>query len=71
MTSSHIFYIPLVLLAGIVLGIMLGRRSALVSMEEEARRAQRAEARRDRAAPPASPAATAADPDASPRPPTG
>jgi hypothetical protein len=50
MTTSHIFYIPLVLLAGLVLGVLLGRRSVVAAQEEEARRAARREARRRRAA---------------------
>ncbi|HRE90349.1 MAG TPA: hypothetical protein PK095_14550 [Myxococcota bacterium] len=40
MTSSHIFYIPLILLAGFVLGIVVGRRSAEVQRAEEERRAR-------------------------------
>lgn len=40
MTSSHIFYIPLILLAGFVLGIVVGRRSAEVQRIEEERRAR-------------------------------
>ena len=46
MTTSHIFYIPLVLLAGLVLGIIVGRRSVAAADEEEARRAERRAARR-------------------------
>ena len=46
MTTSHIFYIPLVLLAGLVLGIMLGRRSVVMAAEDEARRNARREVRR-------------------------
>lgn len=45
MTSSHIFYIPLVFLLGLILGIMLGRRSAVVQREEEERLARRRAAR--------------------------
>ena len=33
MTTSHIFYIPLVLLAGLVLGVILGRRSVEMAAE--------------------------------------
>ena len=35
MTTSHIFYIPLVLLAGLVLGVILGRRSVEMAAEED------------------------------------
>ena len=46
MTTSHIFYIPLVLLAGLVLGVLLGRRSVGMAAEEDERRAARRVARR-------------------------
>ncbi|MFT7578645.1 MAG: hypothetical protein ACI9MR_000303 [Myxococcota bacterium] len=46
MTSSHIFYIPLIFLVGLVVGTVLGRRSAVVQIEEEARKAERKQARR-------------------------
>ena len=46
MTTSHIFYIPLVLLAGLVLGIILGRRSVALAAEEDERREARRAARR-------------------------
>jgi len=49
MTSSHIFFIPLVLLVGLVLGIALGRRSAILQMQEEARRQKREADRKNRA----------------------
>ena len=48
MTTSHIFYIPLVLLAGLVLGVILGRRSVEMAAEEERRREARREARQKR-----------------------
>lgn len=48
MTSSHIFFIPLVLLAGLVLGIVLGRRSAFLQIEEEQKRQKREAERRAR-----------------------
>lgn len=65
-TSSHIFYIPLMFVLGLILGVVLGRRSALVQIEEEKRLAQRKAARREASAPPAPPgeaedAAAAAD----------
>lgn len=56
MTSSHIFYIPLILLAGFVLGIVVGRRSAEVQRAEEERRARlkaKREARQESEAAPA------------------
>ncbi len=46
MTTSHIFYIPLVLLAGLVLGVLLGRRSVAMADDEEKRREERRAARR-------------------------
>lgn len=50
MSGSHLFYIPLVLLAGVVLGVALGRRSArLVYEEEQAARRSRAESDREAA----------------------
>ena len=50
MTTSHVFYIPLVLLAGFVLGLLLGRRSIEAETEVvDAREARRA-ARRKRLA---------------------
>jgi hypothetical protein len=45
-TTSHIFYIPLVLLAGLVLGVLLGRRSLGMAAEENERREARRAARR-------------------------
>lgn len=45
MTTNHIFYIPLVLLAGFILGLILGRRSALVEAEEQARLQRKKESR--------------------------
>ena len=52
MTTSHIFYIPLVLIAGLVLGLILGRRSVGAAADEEARREERRAARRRRLAEP-------------------
>lgn len=49
MTSSHIFYIPLILLVGFILGLVVGRRSAELAREEEARK-QRLQERRQKAA---------------------
>jgi len=45
MTASHIFYIPLILLLGIILGVALGRRSAEVELREAERQRARKEAR--------------------------
>jgi len=53
MTSSHIFFIPLVMLAGLVLGIVLGRRSAFLQIEAEKTRLKRAADRKARVSPPA------------------
>ncbi|MGB0589844.1 MAG: hypothetical protein ACPGU1_09210 [Myxococcota bacterium] len=50
MTTDHVFYIPLVLLAGLVLGLFLGRRSLAVDQDEDAEREARREARRRRLA---------------------
>jgi hypothetical protein len=49
-TSSHLFYIPLVLLVGLVLGVVLGRRSILVQQAEAERRKRLEEARAARQA---------------------
>ncbi len=49
-TSSHVFYIPLVLLVGLILGVLLGRRSVLVQQAEAERRRQLEEARAARRA---------------------
>ena len=46
MTTNHIFYIPIVLLAGLILGAMLGRKSVEAAAEEEERLRARREARR-------------------------
>ena len=51
MTSSHIFFIPLVMLTGLVLGIVLGRRSAFLQVQEEARRQKREAERTAKASP--------------------
>lgn len=48
MTSAHIFFIPLVLLVGVVLGIALGRRSAFVQIEQEKLRLEREAKRKAR-----------------------
>jgi hypothetical protein len=53
MTSSHIFYIPLILMAGLVIGLFIGRRSAELQREEDERR-QRLQARKRAQAAPAS-----------------
>jgi len=74
-TSSHIFFIPLVLLVGLVLGIALGRRSVLVQQAEEERQKKLAERRAARAAgggatapiPGAAPDPNAPPPEAPPR----
>ncbi len=49
-TSSHIFYIPLVLLIGLVLGLFMGRRSAFLQQQEDERRKKREAERKARAA---------------------
>jgi hypothetical protein len=48
MTTSHVFYIPLILLVGFIVGIIVGRKSVVAAQEEEARLAARREARRRR-----------------------
>ena len=50
MTTDHIFYIPLMILAGLVMGLFLGRRSVEVDHDEDAERDARREARRRRLA---------------------
>lgn len=52
MTTNHIFYIPIVLLVGLILGAMLGRKSIEAAAEEEARLQARREARRNDNVPP-------------------
>jgi len=54
MTSSHIFYIPLILIIGLIMGVVIGRRSAEVQREEEERK-KRLQAKRQKADPSASP----------------
>lgn len=49
-TSSHLFYIPLILLIGIIIGVMLGRRSIAVQQAEAERRRRLEEARAERQA---------------------
>jgi heme exporter protein D len=45
-TGNHVFYIPMVLLAGTLLGFVLGRRSAAADFEaQRAREARRQQAR--------------------------
>jgi hypothetical protein len=41
MTSAHVFYIPLVLLAGTVIGFVLGRRLLLAEQQTARQRAER------------------------------
>jgi len=46
MTSAHFFYIPVVILVGLVLGFLLGRRAGLGYAREEIARNERKAARR-------------------------
>lgn len=46
MSSSHIFFIPAILLAGAVIGYVLGRRMLLNEQAERERAQERKEARR-------------------------
>ena len=46
MTTGHIFFIPLVLLVGFVLGLLVGRKSVEAALEEETRLAKRRQMRR-------------------------
>lgn len=46
MTGSHIFYIPLILIVGGLIGYVLGRRSYAMELEEQRRREERRAARR-------------------------
>ena len=46
MTTNHIFFIPLVLLVGIVIGVVLGRRSVSAELAEQERLAARRRRRR-------------------------
>ena len=54
MTAGHLFYIPLIAIAGLVLGFLWGRTAALREMEArqklEAEREAKREARRERKA---------------------
>ncbi|NUN16365.1 MAG: hypothetical protein HUU55_22280 [Myxococcales bacterium] len=49
MTGSHIFYIPLMLIVGGLIGYVLGRRSYAMELEEQRRREERRAARRAQA----------------------
>jgi uncharacterized protein YneF (UPF0154 family) len=49
MTSSHVFYIPLILLAGFILGLVVGRRSAELQRLEDEKRKKREAARKSSA----------------------
>jgi heme exporter protein D len=50
MTGNHIFYIPMMIMIGLVIGFVLGRRSMAAEIEYEQRRAARKEARQQRKA---------------------
>ncbi len=55
MTSNHLLYIPLVLIAGFLLGFWSGRRAALAELADAQRRLERRRARRNaNASPPQS-----------------
>lgn len=45
MTGAHALYIPMVALAGLVIGFIWGRRSAVAEIEAKARRAESREER--------------------------
>jgi len=49
MSSGHLFYIPLILLVGLVLGLLLGRMAVRAAMQAEASRNARRDARRRQA----------------------
>jgi|GEM_PF-2163166 len=51
MTSAHIFFIPVVLIIGLIFGIVLGRRAALLQIQEEAQRQKRELERKSRPRP--------------------
>lgn len=46
MTSAHVFYIPVMLLLGAVLGFVTGRRMMAAEQEEQRKRAERQAQRR-------------------------
>ena len=50
MTGNHIFYIPMMIMVGLVIGFVLGRRSMAAEIEYEERRAARKEARKKKMA---------------------
>jgi len=50
MTSSHIFYIPLMILVGAVMGFVMGRRSLAAEQEHAKAREERRARRRARIA---------------------
>ena len=62
MTTGHIFFIPLMIAVGFVLGLLLGRRSHDVEAEEEERLEARRQARRARVAAAAAPDPPSAEP---------
>lgn len=45
MTSAHLFYIPVMLLAGVVVGFVMGRRMMQAELDDQRRRAERQAAR--------------------------
>lgn len=45
MTSAHLFYIPAMLLIGIVVGFVTGRRMLQAELDDQRRRAERQAAR--------------------------
>lgn len=52
MSSSHVFFIPAILLAGVVVGYLMGRRAVQAEIDERERAEERKAARRAaRAAP--------------------
>lgn len=52
MTSAHLFYIPAMLLVGMVAGFITGRRMLQAELDDQRRRAERQAARHQ---PPANP----------------
>jgi heme exporter protein D len=41
MTSSHIFYIPMMIIVGLIIGFLLGRKAMLAEIEQQRRREER------------------------------
>ena len=46
MTGSHVFYIPMMIIVGLVIGFILGRKAMAAEIEQQRRREERRAGRR-------------------------